>query len=115
MSEAPTSPDVVELTRRSFEAGSRRDVDAALSFYAGDSVWDMSPLGLGTYEGLPAIRAFFEDWLGAYEAYAMDVEQLLDLGNGVVFFAVRQHGRPAGTSGDVELRYAGFAVWTDGK
>jgi len=109
-----TTPDVTELTRRSFEAGSHRDVDAALSFYAEDSVWDMSPLGLGTYEGLTTMRAFFEVWLGAYDEFAMDVEELLDLGNGVVFFAVRQHGRPVGSSGEVELRYAGFAVWVDG-
>jgi hypothetical protein len=33
MSEESATPDLVELTRRSFEAGNRRDLDAAMSFY----------------------------------------------------------------------------------
>jgi ketosteroid isomerase-like protein len=113
MSEESTTPDLVELTRRSFEAGNRRDVDAAIGFYGPDSVWDLSPMGLGTYEGLVAIRSFFEDWIGPYDEFEMEVEELLDLGNGVVFFEVRQNGRPVGSTGHVELRYAGFAVWVD--
>jgi hypothetical protein len=34
MSKESTTPDVVELTRRSLEAANRRDVDAILSFFA---------------------------------------------------------------------------------
>jgi ketosteroid isomerase-like protein len=113
MSQESTTPDLVELTRRSFEAGNQSDIDAAMSFYGHDSVWDMSPMGLGTYQGLAAIRRFFEDWIGAYDEFEMEVEELRDLGHGVVFFAVRQSGRPVGSSGQVELRYAGFTVWID--
>ena len=114
MSEESTTPDLVERTRRSFLAGSRRDVDAAMSFYGPESVWDMSRVGLGTYEGLVAIRNFFQSWFGAYEEFEMEVEELLDLGSGVVFFAVRLDGRPVGSTGHVELRYAGFTAWADG-
>jgi hypothetical protein len=64
MSEESTTPDLVELTRRAYEAGNRLDIDAAIGFYGPDSVWGMSPMGLGTYEGLVAIRGFFEDWRG---------------------------------------------------
>ena len=32
--------DLVELTHRQFEAASRRDLDAVLSFYASDAVWE---------------------------------------------------------------------------
>jgi ketosteroid isomerase-like protein len=113
MSEASTTPNV-ERTRRSFEAGSTRDVDAAMSAYGPESVWDMSQIGLGTYEGVAAIRSFFEDWLASYDELEMEVEELVDLGNGVVFFAVRQKARLAGSSGHVELRYAGFTLWVDG-
>jgi len=114
MPEESTTPDVVELTRRSIEAGNRRDVDAAMGFYGQESVWDLSPIGLGTYEGLAAIRSFFKEWMAAYDEFEMEVEELLDLGHGVVFFVIRQAGRPVGSSGEVELRYAGFTLWVDG-
>src|SRR5436309_53516 len=35
------------------------------------------------------------------------------VGNGVVFAAVRQGGRPIGSTGQVELPYAAVAEWTD--
>jgi hypothetical protein len=37
MPDESTTPDLVELTRRLFEAGSRHDLKAALSFYAPDA------------------------------------------------------------------------------
>jgi hypothetical protein len=40
-----------------------------------------------------AIRAFLEDWLGTYEEYLAEVEEVLDLGHGVVFVAYREDGR----------------------
>jgi hypothetical protein len=62
MSEESTTPDLVERTRRGFDAGSRQDVEAVMSDYGPESVWDMSPVGLGVYEGQVAIRCFLEDW-----------------------------------------------------
>ena len=50
------------------------------SFFAADGVWDMSPLGMGTLEGRAAIRAFLEDWQGAYEEFGVEAEEVLDLG-----------------------------------
>jgi hypothetical protein len=82
MSQESTTPDLVELMRRSFEAAD------PMSFYAPDAVWDMSPLGLGAYENPAAILGFFEDWMGAYEEYEMALEEALDLGNGVAFALV---------------------------
>jgi hypothetical protein len=38
MPDESTTPDLVELTRRAIEAAGRRDFDAAMSFYTGDSV-----------------------------------------------------------------------------
>ena len=31
-----------------------------MSFYAPDAVWDVSPMGIGTFEGRAAIRSFLE-------------------------------------------------------
>ena len=114
MSEESTTPDPVALTRRAVESAAARDFDTAISFYGPGSVWDMSRLGLGTYEGLAAIRGLFEDWIGAYEEFEIEIEEILDLGSGVTLAVVRQGGRPVGSIGQVHLRYASVTEWTEG-
>jgi ketosteroid isomerase-like protein len=109
--EESTAPDLVELTRRFVEAAGNT---VSLSFLAPDAVWDMAPYGMGTYEGLGAIRAFFEDWLDAFEEFAAELEEVLDLGNGVVFSVVVQGGRPRGSGGVIRVRYAAVVVWAKG-
>jgi ketosteroid isomerase-like protein len=113
-SEESTSPDLVECTRRSVQAGSDRDIDLALTLFTHDAVWDMSPWGMGTFEGIEAIRGFFEDWLGAYEQYALETEEVVDLGNGVTLAVLHQGGRPSGSTGEVQLRYASVTMWANG-
>ncbi len=113
MSEESTTPDLVALMRRLFEAAERDDFDAAMRFFASDAVWES--MGLGTrFEGVAAIRGHFEDWRGAYEEYEMELEEVLDLGNGVVFATLAQGGRPAGSTGRVRVREARVATWVDG-
>jgi ketosteroid isomerase-like protein len=83
-------PDVVELTRQHYEHANRRDFDTMMGFFGPDAVWDTSPVGLGTYEGPTAIRGFIEGWIGAYEEWQSESDEVLDLGSGVVFVVVRQ-------------------------
>jgi ketosteroid isomerase-like protein len=115
MPEESTTPDLVELQKRLTEVANRRDLDSILAFYAPDGVWDMSPMGMGVFEGQAAARGFLEDWFASYEEYEFEAEEILDLGNGVGFRVLIQKGRPVGSSGEVELRYAAVAVWEDGK
>jgi ketosteroid isomerase-like protein len=110
----PTSSDPLELTRRSFEAADSGDYDWMMSFYGPDSVFDMSPWGLGTYQGLVAIRAFFKDWIGAFADFEMKLEEMVDLGNGVVFAVARQTALSAGSNAPLRLRHAAVAVWENG-
>ncbi len=114
MSEESTIPDLVERVRGSVQAGSDRDIDRALTFYAADAVWDMSPWGMSTFEGTEAIRGFMEEWLDAYEEYSIEAEEIVDVGNGVSFAVLLQKGRPVGSSGEVQLRYASTGEWADG-
>jgi ketosteroid isomerase-like protein len=97
MSEESTTPDPVELTRRTFEAGSRHDVEAALGFYAPDAVMDLSDAALGYFEGVAAIAGFLQDWWGTWGEHLIEVEESTDLGHGVVFSRVREDGRLAGS------------------
>jgi hypothetical protein len=84
----------------------RRDFEGLMALYAPHAVFDRSLIGLELMEGRDAIRAFVEDWIGAYEEYEQVLEEFRDLGNGAVFCVFRQRGRPKGSSGFVELRYA---------
>ena len=115
MPEESTTPDLVERQKRLTEAGNRRDLDAMMAFYAPDGVYDMSPVGMGVFEGQAAARGFIEDWWASYEEHEFEAEEILDLGNGVGFRVLIQKGRPVGSSGEVELRYATVSVWEDGK
>jgi ketosteroid isomerase-like protein len=115
MADESTTPDLVERQKRLTEAASRRDLDLLMAFYAPDAVYDMSPMGMGTFEGLAAVRGFVEDWFASYEEYEFEAEETLDLGNGVGFRVLTQKGRPVGSSGEVQLRYAAVSVCEDGK
>jgi hypothetical protein len=45
-----------------------------------------------------------EDWIGVYEEFEVETEEFRDLRNGVAFAVNRQKGRPAGSTGVVQLR-----------
>lgn len=114
MPEEPTTPDLVELTRRAFQPTVSRDVDGIMSFYRPDAVWDLSTGGLGVFKGRAAIREFMEDWFRSYDRIETDLEEVVQLGSGVTFVVPVQKGRLAGSSAEVEVRYAAVIVWEDG-
>jgi ketosteroid isomerase-like protein len=114
MPEESTTPDLVELVRRSVEAANVGEMDGIMAFYATDAVWDMSSLGMGTFEGQAAVRGFLEDWFVSYEEWGQQLTEVQDLGGGVTFGVLIQKGRPVGSSGEVELRYAAVTQWENG-
>ena len=118
MPEESTTPDLVELVRRCWEAATRADLDAFMGFWAPDAVWDFSQMGIGTFEGLAAIRGLYEDWVGGYEG-GLEVEprEILDLGNDVVLAVCTQTGTPAGSANRARMRevWAYTVVFTEGK
>jgi ketosteroid isomerase-like protein len=113
--EESTTPDLVELSSRQFEAANRHDADAVLSNYVPDAVWDLSDAGMGVFEGVAAIRAFFEDWWGTWGDHAIEVEEVINLGNGVMFSCVREDSRLADSDGHVEQRRGWITLWAHEK
>jgi ketosteroid isomerase-like protein len=111
MFEEATAPDLVELTRRQFEAVNSRDMDAVMRRCTPDAVYDTSPDGMGLYEGPAAIRAFADGWWGAFEELVLEPEDVLDLGHGFVLAVVWQRGRPANSTGRVQRREAYVLEW----
>jgi len=104
MSEESTTPDLVERFRAAFEAGQRRDLDAVMDSWAPDAAWDLSPMGLGTFEGREAIRGFYDEWYASFASIELELQEITDYGNGVGLCANVLKGRPHASSGEVELR-----------
>jgi len=94
MAEESTTPDLVELSYRRIEAVNSRDLEAVVSFFAAGAVWDMSPIEMGIFEGRAAIRVVLKTWWDTFPEIVSELDDVLDLGNGVVFQAVTQRGPP---------------------
>jgi ketosteroid isomerase-like protein len=113
MTEESTTPDLVELVRRAVEVMSGRDLDAVMRLWAPDGVFDLSRTAGVAPRGRTAIRSFLEEWIGSYEEWEIAPEELLDLGNGVVFSVHHQTGRPRGVTGRVEQRDGYVYLWVE--
>ena len=115
MPEESTTPDLVERWRQTTEAVNRRDFDGAIRFLAPEAVWDASVAAMfGRFEGSAAVRGFLEDWSGSFEQYEYTEEEVLDLGNGVLFAVARIGGRLAGGAGTMQERWAFTVTWAAG-
>jgi hypothetical protein len=114
MIEESTTPDLVELTRRNLEAANRHDLDAFMSVFAPDAVYDASRDGLGVYEGPGAIRGLIGGWWGVFEDLQLAPEEIVDLGSGVVFTVLRHDARPVGSTGYVTTRQAYVSSLVEG-
>lgn len=115
MSEDPGTSDLVELTRRAFGFAKVGDWDGVLSFYGPDTDWDMTPGGLDKYDGPAALGRFFVDWTGSYKEWDIDLEEVHDLGDGVILAVALTRGRPSRRARWVELRFATIARWVGGR
>ena len=112
MSQESTTPDLVELVRKQLEALDRRDLDGVMNSVAEDAVLE------GRFEnfieGRAAIQRFLEDWFRAWEELDVELEEVSDLGGGVVFAVVIQDGRPVGGDGRVRQREGWVYLWVGG-
>ena len=102
MSQESTTPDLVELVRKQLEALDRHDLDGVMNSVAEDTVLEGRVENF--VEGRAAIRRFLEDWFRAWEELDFELEEVSDLGGGVVFAVVIQDGRPVGGDGRVRQR-----------
>jgi len=114
MPQDSTAPDLIGSTLRVIEAVNRRDLSALTLAAVPDVVWDSPPLGT-TLRGIAAVRGFLEDYLAAFEEYRQDVEEIIDLGHGILYAVLRQEVRPVRGTARIESRLAWIAEWVDGR
>jgi ketosteroid isomerase-like protein len=113
MSEESTTSDPVELTHHMYASLNRRDFDAIMGLFGADSVLDASRWDLGVHAGPKAIRRYFEDFLAGLYEYGVQVEEIQDLGNGVIYVVQLAH-RATASHAYVELQSALVFAWADG-
>jgi ketosteroid isomerase-like protein len=106
------SRERVETVRRIYEQfGATRVLPAAP--FAPDFVWDMSTfrgwLEQPAYDGLRGAREFLGDWVGVWDDWEAELEEVHDAGDRVVVVAC-QRGRAEQTGVLLEMRYG--QVWT---
>ena len=110
------SQDNVYLVRRIYEAYASDDPEAALSLLHPDIEWVEPPDSpdTATHRGHDGVRRSMEGWAGAWEGYGVDVDNMIEAGDGVLV-RLRQHGHGRGSGVGLEERM--FHVWTlrDGK
>jgi ketosteroid isomerase-like protein len=111
MAEKSRTPDLVELVQRGIDAMNARDIDAVTNLLSSDVVWKGA---MGTAHGRAELRGFFQDWLSAYDEFEYAAEEIRDLGNGVTLSVLIQRGRPRGSTGWIQVRYAPVTTWVDG-
>jgi ketosteroid isomerase-like protein len=114
MPEEPMNPDLVGFVQRVVDATNAKDIDAIANSYAPDAVLDNATGILGPFEGRAAIRRLYEEWWAAYEDYEQKVEEIGDLGNGVIFVVLLQRARLQGATAWVREDYAVVATWANG-
>jgi len=111
MPAEPATPSLVELTRQVFDAADRGDFDAVISRFAPDAVWDSHVID-ARFEGVAEIRAFFERWFAAYDAFDVRAEDILDLGSGVVVCVFMNESRPSEQEREPGLWFALVILWS---
>ena len=67
-----------------------------------------------TYRGHDGVAELRDEWAGAFEEFAVDVEELIDAGECVVA-VLKIHGRISGGSQQLEMAETHVGRWSAGK
>jgi hypothetical protein len=106
----------IEIVRRIFRGFARGDFASAVDYYHPDVEWieNRSITGHGVYRGLAELREGFQEWLGAWDDYRCEPEEVFAAGDCVVV-SVRGSGK--GKLSGVEATDAFYMVFSvrDGK
>lgn len=104
------SQENVEIVRRCVEAFDAGDYGAALEAFSPDVEYDLShfPDG-GIYRGRAGIREAFRTWMGTWEDYRQERDEIVDAGDRVIV-PTREYGRGKGSG--LALERQTFGVWT---
>jgi ketosteroid isomerase-like protein len=106
------SQENLDLLRRVFEYVERTGEILPEAVHP-DIVWDTTTFRgailPGSFVGVEEVNGWLEEWLGSFDDWSFDIEELFDAGDQVVTI-VRHHGKAKHGGPEVEMRFA--QVWT---
>ncbi len=105
------SQENVELVRRTLDQA-REKPEVLWDILDDDVQWEASALGipgLTTHHGPDGVREFFRRWVGAFEEWGYEIEEVIEAGDKVLV-RIHQWGRGKGSGVAVENRF--WQVWT---
>ena len=104
------SRENVELVRECCEAFDRDEYEAALGVLHPEISYELTHFPDGQiYRGHEGVREAFRIWLGAWEGYRAEREEIIDAGDDVIV-ATREFGRGKGSG--LQLDRLTFGIWT---
>lgn len=110
------SQENVEIVRRALSEFD--DLQTLSEAFAPNFTWELrtlrAPGASESYRGWDGFFEFFSDWVGAYEEWKQDIEEILDGGGDRVVVLAHQRGRFRGTKDWVELNYGLVYTVVDG-
>ena len=100
------SQENVEVVRRIYQAFHSGDFERALAHFDPDVVVDATMrVDAGIGHGREELYAIVGRWVGAFDEFREEIEEMRDLGSQVCVVST-QHGRGRGTGIETETRYA---------
>jgi ketosteroid isomerase-like protein len=97
---------------RRFMERAREDPEGVWDIFGRDVLWEVGALAIpdvpATFRGPDGVREFFRRWVGAFEDWAYEVEEVIDAGDAVAVH-LHQWGRGKGSGATVDLRF--WEVW----
>jgi ketosteroid isomerase-like protein len=96
----------VEIVRRMYEAFHRGDANRALAYFDSEVDVDASRrVDGGTGHGRQELNEIIGRWLGAWDEWNEEIEEVRGFGGRVLVVAT-QRGRGRGSGVEIEMRYA---------
>jgi ketosteroid isomerase-like protein len=96
----------VEVVRRMYEAFHSGDAEGALAHFDPEVVVDATMrVDGGIGHGREELNAIIGRWVGAFDEWREEIEEMRDLGS-QVYVVSTQHGRGKGSGIETEYRYA---------
>ncbi len=105
------SEENVGIVRACLEAFQRGDYETAMEAFDPEIEYDLRVFPDGkVYRGHDGVREAFRIWLGTWEDYRQELEEIIDTPGDEVIVLVREFGRGKGSGIEVERPTAG--MWT---
>ncbi len=113
------SQENVDALRRVYEAMARGDFWAAREVFDPEIEWSWSSsmsglTGVDTYHGIEGVEAATRDSFEAWDLFRQEAEEFIEAGDDVLVL-IRQHGRPRGSTRDVEGEVGQVWTFRDGR